>query len=394
MPLVQSKCTNCGGELQVDSEKEAAICPYCGSAYIVEKAVQHFQVTNNNIFNGAKIIQEDGFKKLIEAAEGYVRLGDFKSAKSTYERISKEYPQKGEGWLGLVKLEIDIEKKKFDINLNYESTSIDNVRKIGTPNQINELEALLNVLHQEYERRKETFNKTVRSKFKSLNDLYDYLKEKNIGLEDKDIKIFVNKNRVIIHYEPPAGNIRVEREIVDFNPEKGSLVLSDKLCQRYIRGNANTPPDSYYKYHQPYPFKGTIKITEIKDSNILLSKEELTYDSDWNRDIAWHEEYVLKPYTENKSAGCYIASCIYGSYNCPEVWILRRYRDCYLSISLWGRCFIKIYYIISPKVVLLFGKSKWFHNFWRSILDRKIYKLKQKGYQDTPYKDQCHDAGV
>ncbi|MDF2537327.1 MAG: Ribosomal protein [Herbinix sp.] len=392
MPIVQAKCTNCGGKLHVDSAKEAAICPYCGSAYIVEKAVQHFQVTNNNTFNGATIIQEDGFKKLIEAAEGYVRLGDLKSAKSTYERISKEYPQKGEGWLGLVKLEIDKEKKKFDLNLNYGSASIDNVRKIGTPNQINELEALLNVLHQEYERRKETFNETVRSKFRSLNDLHDYLNKKNIGLKDQDIKIFVNKNRVIIHYHPHLSNERVEREIVDYNPENGSLVLSDKLRSRYIGGGAK-PSDAYYQYHQPYPFRGTIKITEIKDNNILLSKEDLTQNSDWDRNNAWYNEYVLKPYAtnpENKSAGCYIASCIYGSYNCPAVWTLRRYRDYYLSNFLWGRCFIKIYYIISPKVVLLFGKTKWFHNFWRSILDRKIYKLKEKGYQDTPYKDQCH----
>ena len=388
MPLVQAKCTNCGGKLQVDSTKEAAICPYCGSAYIVDKAVQHFQVTNNNWFNGAKIIQEDGFKKLIEAAEGYVRLGDFETAISTYVRITKEYPQKGEGWLGLVKLEIDKEIKKFDINLNYGSNSIDNLRKIGTPNQINELEALLNELHQEYERRKET----VSSKIKSLNNLYDCLNEKNISFEGNGIKIFINKNRIIIHYNPYRNNKREEREIVDFDPENGSLVLSDKLRSRYI-GGFPKPSDAYYTYHQPYPFRGIIKITEIKDNNILLSKKELVFDSEWNRDDEGHSEHVLKSYTnspENKSAGCYIATYIYGSYNCPEVWVLRRYRDYYLSISLWGRCFIKTYYIISPKVVLLFGKSKWFHKFWRSILDSKIYKLKEKGYQDTPYKDQCH----
>jgi len=29
----------------------------------------------------------------------------------------------------------------------------------------------------------------------------------------------------------------------------------------------------------------------------------------------------------NSSAGCYIATAVYGSYNCPEVWTLRRYRD-------------------------------------------------------------------
>ena len=58
MPLVQAKCTNCGANLQVDNTKDAAICPYCGSAYIVEKAINNYNVTNNiqagvvNVFGG------------------------------------------------------------------------------------------------------------------------------------------------------------------------------------------------------------------------------------------------------------------------------------------------------------------------------------------------------
>ena len=39
MNLVDAKCTNCAGVLKVDDSKEAAVCPYCGSAYIVEKAM-------------------------------------------------------------------------------------------------------------------------------------------------------------------------------------------------------------------------------------------------------------------------------------------------------------------------------------------------------------------
>lgn len=47
MALVNAKCTNCGGALQVDDNKEAAVCPFCGSAFIVEKAVQNFNIVNN-----------------------------------------------------------------------------------------------------------------------------------------------------------------------------------------------------------------------------------------------------------------------------------------------------------------------------------------------------------
>lgn len=48
MPLVEAKCTNCGAVLKVDSGKEAAICEFCGSAYIVEKAIHNHITTNNN----------------------------------------------------------------------------------------------------------------------------------------------------------------------------------------------------------------------------------------------------------------------------------------------------------------------------------------------------------
>ena len=58
MPLVAAKCTSCGASLEVDSTKEAAVCPYCGTAYIVEKAINNYNTTNNitadvvNIYGG------------------------------------------------------------------------------------------------------------------------------------------------------------------------------------------------------------------------------------------------------------------------------------------------------------------------------------------------------
>ena len=57
MGLVNAKCTNCGGILQVDDSKEAAICPFCESAYIVEKAINNYNIniTNNVNFNNATI---------------------------------------------------------------------------------------------------------------------------------------------------------------------------------------------------------------------------------------------------------------------------------------------------------------------------------------------------
>lgn len=46
MPLVQAKCPNCNGSLEVDTTKFAAECKYCGTTFIVEKVTKP-QVTNN-----------------------------------------------------------------------------------------------------------------------------------------------------------------------------------------------------------------------------------------------------------------------------------------------------------------------------------------------------------
>ena len=37
MPFVQGNCPNCGGTLAVDNEKDAWVCPYCNTPFIVEK---------------------------------------------------------------------------------------------------------------------------------------------------------------------------------------------------------------------------------------------------------------------------------------------------------------------------------------------------------------------
>lgn len=85
-----------------------------------------------------------------------------------------------------------------------------------------------------------------------------------------------------------------------------------------------------------------------------------------------------------KSEGCYVATCVYGSYDCPQVWVLRRFRDNLLMKSLLGRTFVKLYYACSPIIVKWFGKAKWFHSLWKPILDQIVSRLNEKGYVDTP----------
>ncbi len=94
-----------------------------------------------------------------------------------------------------------------------------------------------------------------------------------------------------------------------------------------------------------------------------------------------------KPTNIKRKTGCYVATCVYGSYDCPEVWTLRRYRDNTLGATWYGRLFIRTYYAISPTLVKWFGHTKWFKRMWRGKLDRMVKRLQDSGIENTPYED-------
>lgn len=102
---------------------------------------------------------------------------------------------------------------------------------------------------------------------------------------------------------------------------------------------------------------------------------------DWDVQAEQHNK------THKGKQGCYIATCVYGSYDCPQVWTLRRYRDIVLKSSVLGRTFIAVYYAISPTLVRTFSKSVVVKKVWRSILNPMVKRLNEKGFSNNPYTD-------
>ena len=110
------------------------------------------------------------------------------------------------------------------------------------------------------------------------------------------------------------------------------------------------------------------------------------YDSD-NKSTGSSDPGMFGGYNHSSSGGCYIATCVYCSYDCPEVWTLRRFRDNTFAENMFGRAFIKTYYAISPTLVKWFGDTNWFEKLWKTRLDKMVSALKDKGVEDTPYED-------
>ncbi len=101
-----------------------------------------------------------------------------------------------------------------------------------------------------------------------------------------------------------------------------------------------------------------------------------------------NQEYHASNSSTSGGGGCYIATAVYGSYDCPPVWTLRRFRDHTLAETWYGRSFIHTYYAINPTLVKWFGHAKWFRRVCKPLLDRMVAKLNENGVDDTAYCDQ------
>ncbi len=337
MPLTKAQCTNCGHALEVDPAKDAAICPYCGTPYIVEKAIQ--QVNNNTFIQNATIIN-------INKVEN----------ETTKEQIELEYNS----------LLNELEKGLLPFGYHF----------YKYPKQY------YNCFSEEQklvvERKKQEFYNDVKwfvENFKSIKDFADYLSSNNLIC-----KI-------------------VSKEILKKNVETGeqtweSCYYNDRL---ELKPSSNPPGkilcDDYTDYGIPsiagfIPEYGVFlyESGSLYYSLIKADSQQFEMVHEFLGDI---EKYTFRFESVNSKKGCYIATCVYGSYDCPEVWTLRRFRDYTLATTFFGRAFIKTYYAISPTLVKWFGNKKLFRTIWKSRLDHMVQRLYLKGYESAPYKDKA-----
>lgn len=73
MALLPAKCPECGGLVEVNDEKRAGLCKFCGQPFVIEDAIQTFNtyyninnITNHNYGNGAVVnVYEDKTKDFV-----------------------------------------------------------------------------------------------------------------------------------------------------------------------------------------------------------------------------------------------------------------------------------------------------------------------------------------
>ena len=181
-----------------------------------------------------------------------------------------------------------------------------------------------------------------------------------------------------------ANNQRVVNTIAASYKRLNQWLLDDRENSGYFR--------FYYMPDIQKGLQDDIRMYDVYGMSSFIKKVEPNYVSPLILRIQEAEKKAEQYRKQDEEAkrrqnGCYIATSVYGSYDCPQVWTLRRYRDECLAKSFLGRAFVRIYYWISPRLVAYFGGACWFRAFWKRTLDAMVLRLNDKGVSDKPYQD-------
>lgn len=382
MGFVAAKCTECGANIEVDDTKEAGICKYCGTAFVTEKAIKNYNtyITNNNNFAGANInVVGADIDNLIVLAKNAQDVGNYSEAKDYYSRILEMQPMNSDALLGkgvsalysskLEDIKSDeligyvkkaIEAKKHEENISQQEINEFIAKSAG------ELYAAANAVY-----------------YAAMNHYSEYWKLQSSASElwdrlEKVIEIFM----FVVALTKDENIRNIEKADIHYkNGLKLICLCCREICRQrqYVAGISD--PGGIFENE----LKGNIKPDEKRHQE-YLDLYDKTYEKIKEVEPDYKPEEDINRNKEIKGA-CYIATCVYGSYDCPQVWTLRRFRDYTLDENWYGRLFIKCYYAISPTLVRWFGNTKWFRRFWKSKLDKMVTDLNNKGVKDTFYND-------
>lgn len=347
MPIVDAKCTNCGATLQVDDTKEAMVCQYCGSAFVVEKAINNYTTTiiNNNNFAGANITVAGGdVENYRTLARRAVSSSNGDDAIRYYKKIVEINPN---DWEAAFYVEVftaytnDIGNINENAVKEYATNWSESAKDSSVDTQIcNMLTVYADTLYRN----------GIQSLFVNASVFYNAM-IKAVSLYDINYNLTKreNKEKSLQYLQKILDKLKDGKNMLKCNnhPQIGQLMSAvENLEQKYMNEMMSKNPN-------------------------YVSPKSISNSSSGN----------------TKSGGCYIATCVYGSYDCPQVWTLRRFRDYTLAETWYGRAFINTYYAISPTIVKVFGDQKWFKSLWKHRLDKMISKLHNNGIEDTPYND-------
>lgn len=358
MSIVNVKCPNCGASIQLDNTREEGFCSYCGSKVKVQEAISKVKIDKSgdlkNLLNLANVA--------IEACNGQEAL-DY--ANKTLEVDS----QNAEAWYikmqaqGLLAIFADLKCNEI-ITVGHKAIEFDSSEEMKQNVYSYFLSKCLNDLQ---------FLMTQLQDINAIKDLYDanvqlnaFTATENTLASDTTADLCLTQEKSIL-----AMKLAVPDDEITNNAELSRK--TSEVAKQFV----------YYQNSMNARFN--VYGTSLNEGKM---EEYRSYLSQIKKGLPSEMQGVVSDENlTNQQAGCYVATAIYGSYDCPEVWILRRFRDNTLAETWYGRAFIHLYYATSPTLVKLFGRTELFQKLWKEPLDRLVNKLQSEGVENTPYND-------
>ena len=387
MPLVPAICTQCGAQIEVDNTHEAGICKYCGTAFITEKAINNYStyITNNNNFAGANInIIGGDVANLIELAKNALEIANEQDALKYSEKALEINVKCSEAWF--VKMQAErIRACKASVTIedarSIEAISVagNNAIKYSDENSILKVTKDVHAYYLEASKALMQGMK-VNVEYENVNVLQALAKtNKNAALAKDQMYLLGLTTKELFTLKLLED---ISQEEFDNNPEFQQELID--IINLYV-----TFRNRYKERTLIYSGGPNVEaVTQLKKKyDELINKIPVSRHNEVSKWTLVGSTESTSNNTSTSSGGCYIATCVYGSYDCPEVWTLRRFRDYTLDETWYGRLFIKCYYATSPTLVKWFGNQNWFRAFWKNHLDNMVSKLNQHGVEDTKYFD-------
>lgn len=358
MSIVNAKCPNCGASIALDSDRVEGFCSYCGSKIKVQEAISR-----------VKIDKSGDLKNLLNLANAAIEANNGQEALDYANKTLEVDSQNAEAWY--IKMQAQGLLATFgDLKCNEILTAGRKAIEFERSEEmkLNVYGYFLNKCLNDF-----LFLMTQLQDTKAIKDLYDancQLKaskatENTLGADSvADLCLSQEKNIVGLKLAVPDAEITKNQELARITGEvaKQLVYYQNAFNARFNVYGTSLNDGAMAKYRQ---YLSQIKQGLPTEMQSVIGEESLN----------------------NQQAGCYVATAVYGSYDCPEVWTLRRFRDFTLAKTWYGRAFIHTYYAISPTLVKLFGQTKWFKKLWKEPLDNLVSKLQSEGFENTPYND-------
>lgn len=195
------------------------------------------------------------------------------------------------------------------------------------------------------------------------------------------LSLIASTAKVITDYTNDSNlTLKIRKEILATN---GSYLASFL----YAAG------DEFYAFYNNVAEAANVAVSLWKQGiYVHLTIVRLVHDEKPHYKVMHEVEEKIKKLDKEYSlperhGACYIATAVYGSYDCPPGWTLRRYRDFYLKKTLVGRSFIRFYYAISSSLVSIFGNSTLIHQWTKKLLNQFVNYLNKKGISSKYYRD-------